>query len=210
MKFGKWLIVLIIFPVLPIVLLTFDKIYGRSHINDFETAQLQAEIGDLIFRSNSYFLAGGKYFYKSVSPGHLAIVVSEGKFSGTDETLGNIQVAESAVLNRYQKRFQTGVAVNKAFENFGNIPGRRFLLKMHLNDIQKKKLVELVTSQIGKPYSLLSTKNNPSSFHCATFARWVILEVAGIDLDSDGGFLVFPNDILRSSRFDQPGDRQRF
>ncbi|MDP3180431.1 MAG: hypothetical protein Q8M67_01270, partial [Bacteroidota bacterium] len=106
--------------------------------------------------------------------------------------------------------FQADVAMNKAYENFGNTRGKRYLLKMHLNSEQKQRLIELTNKQIGRPYSILAPKNSQAKFNCATFARWTILEVNGFDLDADGGRIVFPNDILKNPRFDKPGDRIRF
>lgn len=195
---------------LPILLLFADKHYGRIHQHDRDSEQLHAEPGDIIFRSNSYFLSAGEYFYKSGIPGHLAIVLSDNTFPASDPWLGNIDVAESAMLNKYRMKFQADVSVNKAFENFSGIRGKRFLLKMHLNEQQKKKLIELVNQQLGKPYRIFASKNSQTTFNCATFVRWINLELTGFDLDSDGGRVVFPDDILSSPRFRQPGDRIRF
>ena len=194
----------------PIVLFNADKLYGKIEGANVEKKIVRVEVGDIIFRTNSYLLSGGKYYYKSGMPGHLAIAISEGEFTDTDEKLGDIDVAESALINRNKVKFQSEVAINKAFENFSKIRGKRFLLKMHLNSEQKKRLIELTSKQIGRPYRILAPKNSQSTFNCATFARWTILEVTGFDLDADGGNIVFPNDILKSSRFDNPGDRIRF
>lgn len=210
MKKRKWLLILLVVVCFPIVLFNVDKLYGRIEGAITPKKIIQVEIGDIIFRTKSYLLSGSKYFYKSGMPGHLAIAISEGEFTDTDELLGEIEVVESAFYNRYKARFQSEVAINKAFENFGNVRGKRFLLKMHLSNDQKKKLIELSRKQIGKPYRVLSSKNGEKSFNCATFARWVILGVAGFDLDSDAGSIVFPNDILKGPRFDSPGDRVRF
>ncbi|MBV5312116.1 MAG: hypothetical protein JZU47_02400 [Prolixibacteraceae bacterium] len=210
MRTNKWIVTLVLIIGVPFICFMVDKIFGRIHQSQMEVEQVQVEVGDLIFRTNSYILSSGKYYYKSGIPGHLAIAVSEGSFSSSDESLGNIDVVESALLNRNRGKFQAEVAFNKAYENFGNIRGRRFLLKMHLNSEQKQRLIELASMKIGRPYSIFALKNNPTKFNCATFARWVILQVDEFDLDADGGFIVFPNDILKNPRFNKPGDRLRF
>lgn len=210
MKMSKWLVILLVVICSPIILFNVDKLYGKIDSANTPKKTIRVEVGDIIFRTKSYILSGGKYYYKSGMPGHLAIAISEGDMTDTDSELGGIEVIESAFYNRYKGNFQSEVAVNKAFENFGDIRGKRFLLKMHLNGEQKKKLTELVQKQIGKPYRIWASKNSQASFNCATFARWAILEVAGFDLDSDAGYMVFPNDILKSPRFDKQGDRIRF
>jgi len=210
MRINRWIIIGALLISVPFICFVADKVFGKIHRAQMKVEQLQVEVGDLIFRTNSYILSSGKYYHKSGFPGHLVIAVSEATFSSSDESLGNIDVVESALLNRNKGKFQAKVAFNKAYENFGNIKGRRFLLKMHLNGEQKHRLLELASMQIGRPYSIFALKNNPTKFNCATFARWAILQVDGFDLDADGGFIVFPNDILNNSRFNKPGDRLRF
>lgn len=174
-----------------------------------EENEIEVEIGDIIFRANSAFLASGRFYSKSGLPGHLALVVSEGTFRSNDLKMGNVEVIESAMLKRTSKQFQKDVSQNKAFENFGKYDGRRFILKMHLNEVEKQNVLKLANSKLGTPYSIFSGKDNTDKFQCASFVRWVILESSGFDLDKDGGF-VFPNDILGNPRFDKPGDRIRF
>lgn len=209
MKISKRTIIPALLVSLPVIFMITDKLYGKVEALQIKNQQAQVEIGDIIFRTNSYILSDSKYFYKAGLPGHLAIAVSEGTWSANDESLRNIEVVESAMYNRMQKKFQANVSFNKASENFGNLRGRRFLLKMHLTPEQKEKLLKLVTNQIGRPYSIWASKANQQKFNCATFAQWAILEASGFDLDSDGG-MVLPNDILRNPRFDKPGDRIRF
>ena len=209
MKMTKRIIIPTLLLLLPVLSIVADKLYGRIKASEIKDQQINVEVGDLIFRTNSYILSGSNYYYKSGMPGHLAIAVSESTFSCDDESLGNIDVMESAKFNRSKKKFQSDVALNKAHENFGRLKGRRFLLKMHLSADQKQTLKKLLNEQIGKPYSIFATKKSQQEFHCATLAHWAILNVAGIDLDTDGG-IVFPTDILRNPRFDKPGDRIRF
>lgn len=209
MKIPKQTIIPALLVSLPVIFMITDKLWGKFEAPRIKNQQAQVEVGDIIFRTNSYILSGSKYYYKAGMPGHLAIAVSAGTWSANDESLRNIDVVESAMYNRTQKKFQANVSFNKANENFGNLRGRRFLLKMHLTPEQKEKLLKLVTTQIGKPYSIWASKANQQKFNCATFAQWAILEASGFDLDSDGG-MVLPNDILRNPRFDKPGDRIRY
>lgn len=207
---NKWLIRIAIIILIPLLLFYADKLYGKLEEAQMPQKVLNVEVGDIIFRSKSYVIAGGKYFGKSGMPGHLAIAISEGTFVCTDDKLGNLDVVESSLYNRNKHKFQAEVVFNKAFENFSKDRGKRFLLKMHLNDEQKRQLITLSHKQSGKPYRIFASKTDFDSFNCSTFVYWLILEVTGFDLDSDGGKFVFPNDILSNPRFDKTGDRIRF
>ena len=52
--------------------------------------------------------------------------------------------------------------------------------------------------QLGKPYSILATKTDLSSFYCSKLAWAAYRYVAGVDLDADGGFWVWPIDLVNS------------
>ena len=52
--------------------------------------------------------------------------------------------------------------------------------------------------QLGKPYSILATKTDLSSFYCSKLAWAAYRYVTGVDLDADGGFWVWPIDLVNS------------
>lgn len=52
--------------------------------------------------------------------------------------------------------------------------------------------------QLGKPYSVLATKTDLSSFYCSKLAWAAYRYVSGVDLDADGGFWVWPIDLVNS------------
>lgn len=54
-------------------------------------------------------------------------------------------------------------------------------------------------SQMGKPYSIASSKTDLRSFYCSklVWAAWRF--TSGLDLDGDGGFWVWPVDLITSS-----------
>ncbi len=57
---------------------------------------------------------------------------------------------------------------------------------------------DFASSQIGKPYSLICSKTDLRSFYCSKVA-WVAWHyAAGIDLDGDGGYWVWPIDLVTS------------
>jgi cell wall-associated NlpC family hydrolase len=52
--------------------------------------------------------------------------------------------------------------------------------------------------QLGKPYSVFATKTDLSSFYCSKLAWAAYRYVSGVDLDADGGFWVWPIDLVNS------------
>jgi len=204
----NWFIKGLILLIICLFLLKWtDKIWGRKISNLPHEQYLKVETGDLLFRSNSYYLAQSRYFYKSGIPGHLAIVLDSGEFSSIDPELGNCKVIEARLFDHSQKKWVCNVGITQAAENFGPSRGRRFLLKTHLNDDQKQQLIQYVMAQQGKPFDLLAPKNDQNRFNCATFVRQAFLQSSGTDLDSDKGRIVFPNDILKNSLFDKENSR---
>jgi hypothetical protein len=52
--------------------------------------------------------------------------------------------------------------------------------------------------QVGKPYSVLASKTDLRSFYCSKLAWAAWRFTSGLDLDGDGGFWVWPVDLVRS------------
>lgn len=180
-----------------------DRAYAFFYRPTFDISDsVWVETGDILFRSNSYFLVENGSWQHSGFPGHVAIVVSEGRFPGNDPQLGNVLVIEAAKFNRRKKWLQNDVSVNLASDNFGvSGSGKRILLKMHLSNGEKKQLLGFLGRQIKKPYSLFAEKYSQQGFNCATLVWQSILKATGKDLDADGGQYVFPTDIAKSSYF---------
>jgi hypothetical protein len=53
-------------------------------------------------------------------------------------------------------------------------------------------------SQMGKPYNLLAAKTDLRSFYCSKLAWAAWRYTAGVDLDADGGYWVWPIDLVKS------------
>jgi len=54
--------------------------------------------------------------------------------------------------------------------------------------------------QIGKPYNIVGAKTDTSSFYCSKLAWAAWYYTMGVDLDGDGGYWVWPIDLVNSSR----------
>lgn len=53
--------------------------------------------------------------------------------------------------------------------------------------------------QLGKPYNILGAKTDLSSFYCSKVAWTSWRYTMGVDLDGDGGYWVWPVDLINSS-----------
>ena len=52
--------------------------------------------------------------------------------------------------------------------------------------------------QMGKPYSIIGAKTDLSSFYCSKLAWAAWRYTSGLDLDGDGGYWVWPVDLINS------------
>lgn len=110
-------------------------------------------------------------------------------------------------------------AVVEATYNGGvcHTPVERFLERDKPADISVKRLketplreeiiqraIEYALDQVGKPFDFTATATFPLKFneenqHCAEVI-WRAYKSAGVDLDSDNGLLLYPDDIYYSPR----------
>lgn len=206
----KVIYISIIVLLVLLVLVRFDRYVAQKSTYKSD-APIHAEVGDLLFRSYSYALASSSLYKHSGMPGHMAIVVTESEFLPGEDSYSSIKVVEARHYDHSKKQKSDQVGINSANENFGEkYKGRRFLLKTHLNDKEKAKIVEYSTSQIGKPYNFFADKHDTLEYNCATFVRHALSVAAKIDVDSDAGNVFFPNDIFDFPLFLKINNRIRF
>ncbi|MCB4747938.1 MAG: hypothetical protein LGB54_05000 [Sulfurovum sp.] len=67
------------------------------------------------------------------------------------------------------------------------------------SDSKRNDVLQFAYSRVGKTsYSLLVSKNNRNKSYCSSFI-WQAFYDSGVNLDSDGGFFVWPRDITNHS-----------
>ncbi len=191
----KLAIVFAILCILLIGVVIADRIAAKSFESD--QMKVQVEIGDILFRSYFYILASGRFYNYSGLPGHMAIVISEGEIELNTNSMENIRVVEARYYDHTRIEKRKNVGTNPASENFGEkYLGRRFLLKTHLTSSEKKKLLDFYKVNLNKPYRLFAGKEDTIEYNCATFVRHAMINSKGVDIDSDGGAIFFPNDVF--------------
>jgi hypothetical protein len=205
---------IIVFSAILLSVYLVSYIYFRM-VREFSVSSIQRKFivvkqGDIIVRPNSNILFGSeKRFWGGLS-GHVAIVVKDGAFYNDDENLGNVEVIEARLFNRNPFSFENRIVRNKATRHYGKqYMGRRYLLRVNMTKKQFDQAYQFYLKEKHTHYNILSKKED-STYNCATFTRKLMLVTLNVDLDSNDGKIVFPNDIINHSLFDVSGARERF
>lgn len=165
---------------------TPNSIVSREeHITDNAGRPVRAcsipviEDGDILLTSSSHTFGWRN--------GHAAIVAD----ADSRTTLESVVLGQNSSLQSVDK-----------WETYANF---RIL---RLKGVSKEKRAEIASDAVSRltdiPYGLLSVHKNgvssdktPSTTHCAHLV-WYAYACAGYDLDSDGGYIVTPDDIADS------------
>ncbi len=187
--------------------------------------------GDILVRPNLNWLPGSSKVDSGRNFGHAAIVITGAEGATVDEVMNKATVVEAYLFDQATRKFVFGsnnqVRKVPAIIPFGNrFRGIRYRLRMSLTDDQINAIVKFTNEQIGiGDYTFFSLKTPLLNFidnrkknqdlffkkwHCASFVWFAYYDLAGIDLDFNGGECIFPNDLINSKIFDQPEGRLRF
>jgi hypothetical protein len=187
--------------------------------------------GDLLVRPNLNWMPGSSNVPFGRNFGHVVIVMNNASGKNIEEVLRNTIVAEAVVFDQKTKRFNFNpmnqVRISTADISFGKqFKGIRYRLRMDITEEQQKLLTDFLYKQVGRKYynilamkcgtktitetNKLSKFSEPESWNCATLAWFAFKQLRGIDIDSNKGYLVYPNDILRCACFNSTEGRLRF
>ncbi len=200
-------------------------------IKDGNGLRFSLKPGDILVRPNLNWLPGSSKVDSGRNFGHAAIVVEGAEGATADEVLKMATVVEAYLFDQATRKFVFG-AKNQVRKVPGIIPfgnrfkGIRYRLRMSLTEDQIKAIVKFATYQIGiGNYTFFSLKSPLLEFiknrkknqnlifkdwHCASIVWFAYYDLAGIDLDSNGGECIFPNDLINAKIFDQPDGRIKF
>lgn len=206
-KLIKYIVILLFLLILTLIFKAEHLKYEQKEIVPFT---IKVSPGDIIARSNFNWLPGSESCLFGHTTGHMGIVIKGGTFLSDDEQMGEIEIIEAKFFSKNKPYIRNGVNHYKIKSNFGRkYAGRRFLLKTHLDSTKYKRIEEKLLSYKHAKYFLLSGKTG-KRVNCASMVWRLYNEVLGIDLDKNGGKMVYPNDIITHPLFDLPGSRIRF
>jgi len=146
------------------------------------------EPGDLLFVDIYNSWSQGGYW------DHIAVYV-EDPYPCVVEATYNLGISQTALAAFVQRDLPAEVSVRR----LKDIPDREGVIRA---------VVEYALTHVGAPFDYTATatmpfKMNEGNLHCAELA-WRAYMAGGVDLDSDGGLLVFPDDIYFSPKLGKP------
>ncbi len=146
------------------------------------------EPGDILFVDIYNGWSQGGYW------DHMA-VYSEDPYPGVIEATYNAGISYTPLPTFLERDLPAEVSVRR----LKDVPDREEVIRV---------AVAYALAQVGKPFDYTATatlpfKINERNLHCSEVV-WRSYKAAGIDLDSDGGPLVYPDDIYFSPKLGLP------
>lgn len=193
--------------------------------------------GDILVRPNLNILPGTAIVPGGIDFGHAAIVVKGNKHNNIDSLLAGATIVESIardVPNAIQVR-EIAAFRQSNFNAFNNInfgrkyAGNRYRLRLQLPQSAIDSILAFALEQKGDLSSWNATKRYPespitdnlvhagyrknwadnSTWYCSLLVWQSVYFVTGIDLDPNGGYMVYPNDLIKSKYFNRLQDGQQ-
>jgi hypothetical protein len=189
--------------------------------------------GDILVKANHNWLPGTAQVYGGKGFGHAALVIEGAQDTDILRLLKKTMVFESHshdVPPEFQLRKAPAHLPEDDFQSanitFGpqNL-GFCYRLRPDLSEIQIRKLIAFVTARDSgtscwraqKRYSenqANQTLSSGGSWYCSLLIWQAYYTLFGVDLDPNGGVMVYPNDFIAGKYFDntenQPHKRVRF
>lgn len=179
---------------------------------------------DILVKPNLNWLPGTEMVMGGRGFGHAALVIEGGKDSSTINLLRKVRIFESQariVPAEYELRLAQGYLEGNDFR-FSNITfgpqnsGFRYRLRFDLTPDQRDSIIQFVLKQdpdisswralkrlrTKLPSGMYKTPEEKNIWYCSLLIWEAFYEVLGIDLDPNGGIMVYPNDLIGSPYFD--------
>jgi hypothetical protein len=192
-----------------------------------DTAIFILRKGDILVRPNWGGLPGSCSIRNGRKYGHVALVTADATGKTIEEALSKAYVIEALFFDQGTRKFQFNkkdqIREREAVISFGErFKGIRYRLRIDLTDDQTEKMIQFLRDQLDCGYNILSLKKQfdsasereaalknlkNSDWHCATMIWEAYYLTADIDIDGNGGIIIYPADIIASKYFDLPGGR---
>ncbi len=199
---------------------------GNCSVAKYDST-FELKVGDILVRPNWNWFPGTEKVPMGRKVGHLGIVVKGAKGNNLEEVVENSEIIESYIFDQKTRSFIFGqkdkvrqrpasISFNKKFK------GIRYFLRYPLTIDQADSLALFLNNVKGGDYNLFSFKTlnklqffndnegNQLSWNCVSLVWAAYKSVVKVDLDANGGYFLYPNDVLCSSIFDARGRRVNF
>lgn len=196
----------------------------------------ELEAGDILIKPNMNWFPGTAAVNGGKGFGHVVLVIQGGKDTNTLKLLEKVKIFESQareVPEAYELRLVNGYVDGNDFRlantTFGlQNCGFRYRLRYPMTPSQRDSVIHFVLSQDddmscwraqkGLPETRISSQSptfqDKKIWYCSLLVWQAFYEVLGVDLDLNGGIMVYPNDMIASPYFENdsrnPQKRVRF
>lgn len=189
-----------------------------------ETAVFELKRGDILVRPNNNWLPGTEFVLKGNNFGHAVIVLKGASGTNIEEVLAKTEIFESNsrdVPDSFQLRkvaaFVPGTDLRYSNDSFADkYSGKRYRLRPQLTVAQIDSVLNYISAQDDDVSSWRARKNTSNVivdkhyWYCSLLIYQAFKDVLNIDLDTNGGMVVFPNDLIAHPLFDGENGRLVF
>lgn len=208
-----------------------QQIEAFQFVGDTLVKLTELEPGDILVKPNMNWFPGTAMINGGCGFGHVVLVIEGGKDTNTLNLLRKVRIFESQARHvpadfelRSAKGYEEGTDFRFANITFGRQnEGFRYRLRFNLTPSQRDSIIQFVLSQDTDLSSWRAQKRLPELtsggknktfqdkkiWYCSLLIWQAFFEVLGIDLDTNGGIMVFPNDIISSPYFDNDSVNQQ-
>lgn len=190
--------------------------------------------GDIIAKPNFNYLPGTSYVEDGFNFGHAVMVTQDYTHANIDSLLANVMVIESSSLDLpqgFQIREVQGYAIDnlnrRTNTSFGpEYQGSRYRLRMNLSEAQIDSIIAFMREQKLDFSNWNAMKRFPDSFqdtlpegrknwadnshwYCSLLIWQAVYYVTGTDIDPNGGYFIYPNDLIKSPVFNNTVNERR-
>lgn len=101
--------------------------------------------------------------------------------------------------NGVNERYMSSTGSNWWNSTSGAIIYARYALwAPNMTTANRNAIINYMRNQIGESYNFSSSKTDESQWYCSKLQWMAYKKILNIDIDCDGGYWVFPNDIKNS------------
>lgn len=206
-KLIKYIIILLF---LFILIIKIRVEYFKYQQKQIQPVMIKVSPGDILARPNCNWFPGSESCLFGGTTGHMGIVIEGGSFLSNDKQMGGIKIIEARLFAHNKPYYRNKIMNYSIAENFGlKFRGRRFLLKTHLDSTETKIILQKLSTFQNSSYYVFSEKSG-NTVNCVSLIWRLYSEALAIDLDKNGGIMIYPNDIITHPLFDLPESRIRF
>lgn len=192
--------------------------------------------GDMLVRPNLNIFPGTALVPRGMGFGHAALVTKGFKHSNIDSLLAGVRIIESIakdVSADFQIREISGL-VRSRFDAFNNdnfderYTGNRYRLRLALREAEIDSVIAFALAQKGDLSAWNASKAFPdnsfndsliaiglrenwadnATWYCSHLVWQALFYTTRKDADANGGYMVYPNDLIKADLFDNTESHQ--